>query len=72
MVTAAWEAKPAAGGARGAGGVQARLGGRATRLGKPTAVPARGAPSLARAPGGPRSPSRGGRTHSGAEGQGMA
>ena len=43
---------------------------RATRRGKPTAVPARGAPSLARAPGGPRSPSRGGRTHSGGRGAG--
>lgn len=54
-----------------------RCGGRpgATRrpchaAGETDAVPARGAPSLARAPGGPRSPSRGGRTHSGGRGAG--
>ena len=55
---------------RGAGGAQGRVGGGATRLGEPTAIPARGAPSLARAPGRPRSPSRGSRAHSGGRGAG--
>lgn len=55
---------------RGARGAQGRVGGGATRLWEPTAVPARGAPSLARAPGRPRSPSRGGRAHSRGRGAG--
>ena len=64
--TAVLEGKPALGTPSGRRGD----GGGATRLGEPKATPARGAPSLARTPGRPRSPWRGGRAHSGGTGAG--